>query len=163
MLLSGCGSFWEDQGTASRLSAEARRASALAAQRDAEAAIIDAEARGAMAESQADALRQSVGAVVDLADDGEYIALFAGVMLAVLAFTGFVIWATHRRPVVASHYEPLPQSRQIATIKDDRDRIMFEIEQQPHETTAQFQVRLYLLAAQAAQREEALLLEAPKR
>jgi hypothetical protein len=65
--------------------------------------------------------------------------------------------------VVASHYEPLPQSRQIATIKDDRDRIMFEIEQQPHETTAQFQVRLYLLAAQAAQREEALLLEAPKR
>jgi hypothetical protein len=159
LLLGGCGSFWEDQGTASRTLAEARLRSAEAARQNAQAAIIDAEARGAMAESQARALEQSVDAVVDLSDDGEYIALFAGLALAVLVFAGFVVWQMNRRPVAAPRYEPQQQPRQIATIKDDWDHPIFQIEQAPHETFEHFMFRVNVQAARATQ----VLLEAPKR
>jgi hypothetical protein len=159
VLLTGCGSFWEDQGAASKTSAEARLRSAEAARQNAQAAIIDAEARGAMAESQARALEQSVDAVVDLSDDGEYIVLFAGLALAVLTFAGFVIWQMGRRPVAAPRYEVPSQPRQIATVETVEGR--FQIEQQPQESTVAFLLRLQLVAAQAAQREQALL-EAPR-
>jgi hypothetical protein len=160
VLLSGCGSFWEDQGTASRTSAEARLRSAEAARQNAQAAIIDAESRGAMAESQAAALRQSVDAVVDLADDGDTVLVLAIVMLAVLAFAGWAVWHVARRPVAAPQYQAPPQPRQIATVETVEGR--FQIEQAPQETHAAFLLRVQLLAAQAAQREQALL-EAPKR
>jgi hypothetical protein len=138
--------------------------SAEAARQNAQAAIIDAEARGAMAESQARALEQSIDAVVDLSDDGEYIMLFAGLALAVLVFTGFagfVIWQMGLRRVTTPYYDPTPQPRQIATITDDNDQPIWKIEQQPQESTAQFLLRLQIVAAQAAQREQALL-EAPR-
>jgi hypothetical protein len=75
-------------------------------------------------------------------------------------FAGFVIWQMNRRPVAAPRYEVPSQPRQIATVETVEGR--FQIEQQPQESTAQFLLRLQLLAAQAAQREQALL-EAPKR
>jgi hypothetical protein len=161
IVLAGCGSFWEDQGTASRTSAEARLRSAEAARQNAQAAIIDAESRGAMAESQARALEQSVDAVVDLADDGDTVMVLAAISLGVLAFAGWAVWQMARRPVAVPRYEPAPQPRQIATIQTDAGQV-FQIEQQPQESTAAFLLRLQLVAAQAAQREQALL-EAPRR
>ena len=160
IVLTGCGSFWEDQGTASRTSAEARLRSAEAARQNAQAAIIDAESRGAMAESQARALEQSVDAVVDLADDGEYVMLLAAITLGVLAFAGWALWQMARRPVAAPRYEPQQQPRQIATVSTVEGQ--WQIEQAPQETHAAFLLRVQLMAAQAAQREQALL-EAPAR
>jgi hypothetical protein len=89
------------------------------------------------------------------------VLVLAIVMLAVLAFAGWAVWHVARRPVAAPQYQAPPQPRQIATVETDGGRVI-QIEQAPQETSAQFQLRLYLLAAQAAQQEQALL-EAPKR
>ena len=160
VLLTGCGEFWADQGTASRTSAEARLRSAEAERQNAQAAIIEAQASGAMAESQARALEQSVSAVVELADDGDTVMVLAAITLAVLAFAGWAVWQMARRPVAHPQYQAPPQLRQVATIETVEGA--FQIEQAPQESTAAFLLRLQLLAAQAAQREQALI-EAPKR
>jgi hypothetical protein len=169
LLLAGCSSFWEDQGTASRLSAEARRVSALAAQRDAEAAIIDAEARGSLAESQAHALRTTIDANADLtrqavsmADDGEYVWVFAAIAFAVLAFAGLVIWAMARRPAPAPPPVERHQPRQWLTIETSSGLV--RMIQEPHETQQEFTLRVALLAARLSEAETAgRLLEGPRR
>lgn len=149
LLLTGCGSFWEDQGTAAVTSASARRAQAEAARENARAAIIDAEARGAMAESQADALRQSVDAVVNLADDGEYVGMFAAIAFAVLAFAGWTIWATHRHPAMPA---PPPPARRVAVIEAGGQRL--QLEQAADETPAMFVWRVEEIAARMEANEQ---------
>jgi hypothetical protein len=160
LLLSGCGDFWRDQGRAAVGNATARQSQARAAQQNAEAAIIDAEARGAMAESQARALEQSVGAVVDLADDGEYVAVFAGIALAALVLAGVTVWAVMRRPVPVEKRADQDQLK-IAVI-EMADGVRWQLEQGPQESHAAFLLRLQLLAVDAAQREQQLLLAAPR-
>lgn len=105
LVLAGCGSFWEAQGEASRTSAQARLRQAEAERQNAQAAIIDAEAHGALAQSQADALRTTINAnasltrqAVALADRSEYVWIFVGLAFAVLAFAGWTIWMMARRP-----------------------------------------------------------------
>lgn len=120
VLLAGCGSFWEDQGAASRTSAEARLRQAEAQRQNAQAAIIDAEARGALAESQAGALTTAMDANADLtrqtvalADRGEYIWLGAGLAVLGLVIGGFGMLLAARRPVVIMPTAPEPP-RQLA-------------------------------------------------
>ena len=148
LMLSGCGSFWEDQGTAAVSNADARRAQAEAARQNAQAAIIDAEARGAMAESQADALRQSVDAVVNLADDGEYVWAFAAITFAVLAFAGLTIWATHRQPAIPAP----PPARKMARI--EAGGRLLQLEQGADETPAAFVWRVEQIAARMEASEQ---------
>lgn len=157
MMLAGCGSYWEDQGTASRTSAEARLRQAEAARENARAAIIDAEARGSLAESQAYALRSSIDSLVDLADDGEYVWLFAGLAFGVLAFAGWAIWATHRRPAAP----PAETPRQIVMLETAQGPVRMIREQQ--ETPEQFALRVAMLATQLSAQEQALLIEGPRR
>jgi hypothetical protein len=160
LLLTGCGSYWEDQGTAAVRNASARQAQAEAARQNAEAAIIEARAQGALAESQAQALTQSVGAVVDLADDGEYVVVFAGIAFAVLAFAGWAIWAMARRPAAAA---PPPverhQPRQWLTIETTGGPV--RMIQEPHETQQEFTLRVALLAARLSEAETAGRLLGP--
>ena len=146
LMLSGCGSFWEDQGTAAVSNADARRAQAEAARQNAEAAIIDAQARGALAESQARALTQSVNAVVDLADDGEYVGAFAAIAFAVLGFAGWAIWATHRHPA--------PPARKKAVI--EAGGRLLQLEQGADETPAAFVWRVEQIAARMEANERQL-------
>jgi len=160
VLLSGCGSFWEDQGTASRTSAEARLRQAEAERQNAQAAIIDAEARGALAESQAAALSTTIDANADLmrhavalADSGEYVWLFAGLAFGVLGFAGWTIWMMARRPAAAPAATPAP--RQIAVIEAAGER--FQLEQGEQESHAAFLFRVQVLAERAAEREQKLL------
>lgn len=156
LVMAGCGSFWEDQGTASRTSAEARLRQAEAARQNAQAAIIDAQARGALADSQADALRSSIDSLVDLADDGEYVWLFAGLAFAILAFAGWAIWATHRRPAA-----PPPEApRQIVMLETPAGPV--RMIREARETPEQFALRVALLAAQLSTQERTLI-EAPRR
>lgn len=159
LVLAGCGSFWEAQGDASRTSAEARLRQAEAERQNAQAAIIDAEARGAMAESQAQALTTAMDANVDitrqaisLADNGEYVWLFAALAFGVLAFAGWTIWAMARRP--ASQAAP-PAPRQVAIIEAAGERL--RLEQGEQETPAAFVFRVEQIAARAAERERKLL------
>jgi len=105
VLLAGCGSFWEDQGAASRTSAEARLRQAEAERQNAQAAIIDAEARGALAQSQARALTTAMDAnasltrqAVALADRGEYVWLGAGLAVLGLVIGGLGVGLAARRP-----------------------------------------------------------------
>lgn len=160
LVLAGCGSFWEAQGDASRTSAEARLRQAEAERQNAQAAIIDAEARGAMAESQAQALTTAMDANVDitrqaisLADNGEYVWLFAALAFGVLAFAGWTIWAMARRPVSQAAAPALP--RQIAIIEAAGERL--RLEQGEQETPAAFVFRVEQIAARAAERERKLL------
>lgn len=165
VMLTGCAGFWDDQGEASRTSAEARLRQAEAARQNAQAAIIDAEARGALAASQAEALRTTIDAnsdlmrqAVDLADNGEYVWLFAAVALGVLAFAGWAIWATHRRPAAVA--PPAPAGpRQVARIETVQGQWL--LEQGEGESHAAFLMRVQALAAQAAARER-VLLEGPR-
>lgn len=157
---AGCAGFWEAQGDASRASAEARLRQAEAARENARAAIIDAEARGTMAESQADALRSSIDAVVDLADDGEYVAVFAGLAFGVLAFAGWAIWATHRRSAAAAVPPPavVEAPRQWVTLETDMGPV--RMIREPMESPEQFTVRVALMAAQLGE-QQARLVAAP--
>ncbi len=161
LVLAGCGSFWEAQGDASRTSAEARLRQAEAERQNAQAAIIDAEARGAMAESQSRALTTAMDANVDitkqaisLADNGEYVWLFAALAFGVLGFAGWTIWMMARRPAAAPAAAP-PAPRQIAVIEAAGRR--FELEQGEGESHAAFLFRVQVLAERAAEREQKLL------
>lgn len=162
LVLAGCGSFWEDQGTASRTSAEARLRQAEAARENARAAIIDAEARGSLADSQAYALRSSIDSLVDLADDGEYVWLFAGLAFAIIAFAGWAIWATHRRPAVVESQQ-LPEVRRLQGITIETAAGPVRLVQEPQETPEQFTLRVALLAAAMATQERTLLEAPPRR
>lgn len=160
LVLAGCGSFWEAQGEASRTSAQARLRQAEAERQNAQAAIIDAEARGALAQSQADALRTTINAnasltrqAVALADRSEYVWIFVGLAFAVLAFAGWTIWMMGRRPAAAPAAAPAP--RQIAVIEAAGER--FQLEQGEQESHAAFLFRVQVLAERAAEREQKLL------
>ena len=144
LLLTGCGGFWEDQGTAAVTGAEARRAQAEAARQNAQAAIIDAEARGAMADATGRALEKSVDAVVDLADDGEYVAAFAAISFAVLAFAGAVIWVTHRQPAIPAR----------KTARIEAGGRLLQLEQGTDETPAAFVFRVQEIAARMEASEQ---------
>jgi len=121
VLLAGCGSFWEDQGAASRTSAEARLRQAEAERQNAQAAIIDAEARGALAQSQARALTTAMDANADLtrqavalADRGEVLWLGAGLAVLGLVIGGLGLVLAARRPVVMVPTAPESATRQLA-------------------------------------------------
>lgn len=153
---AGCGDFWQAQGDASRANAQAALRRAEAERQNAQAAIIDAQARGALADSQADALRSSIDSLVDLADDGEYVWLFAGLAFAILAFAGWAIWATHRRPAA-----PPPEApRQIVMLETPAGPV--RMIREARETPEQFALRVALLAAQLSTQERTLI-EAPRR
>ncbi len=163
LFLAGCGSYWTDQGAASRTSAEARLRQAEAARQNAQAAIIDAEARGALAASQAEALRSTIDAnsdlmhqAVRLADNSEYVWLFAGLAFGVLGFAGWAIWAAHRRPAAA---ETHAAARQIATIETMQSSL--RLVQEPGETHAAFLLRVNAAAFAAAEREQRMI-DAPE-
>ena len=166
VLLSGCGSFWEDQGTASRTSAEARLRQAEAERQNAEAAIIDAQGRGALAESQAHALRTTIDANADLtrqavsmADNSKYVWVFAGLAFAVLAFAGWTIWTMARRPAAPASPARIdvPQIERGVTIETVAGTI--RLVQEPEETRYHFMVRVRTLAEamSEAEREGRLL------
>ena len=153
VLLSGCGSFWEDQGTASRTSAEARLRQAEAERQNAEAAIIDAQGRGALAESQAHALRTTIDANADLtrqavsmADNSKYVWVFAGLAFAVLAFAGWTIWTMARRPAAPASPARIdvPQIERGVTIETVAGTI--RLVQEPEVTRYHFMVRVRTLA-----------------
>lgn len=121
LLLAGCGSFWEDQGAASRTAAEARLRQAEAQRQNAQAAIIDAEARGALADSQARALTTAMDANADLtrqavalADRSEILWLGAGLAVLGLVIGGLGLLLAARRPVVVVPTAPAPPARQLS-------------------------------------------------
>jgi hypothetical protein len=173
LLLTGCGSYWEDQGTASRTSAEARLRQAEAARQNAQAAIIDAEARGALAESQADALRTAISAnadltrqAVDMADNSEYVWVFAALAFGVLGFAGWSIWTITRRPAATpaatSAPEPpalRPALRPGITIESIAGPV--RIEQEEGETRYHFMLRVRQVAEAIQAAEDRMLLEGP--
>ncbi len=168
VLLSGCGSYWEDKGTASRTSADAQLRQAEAARQNAQAAIIDAEARGSLAESQAHALRTTIDANADLtrqavsmADNSEYVWVFAGIAFAVLAFAGLTIWIMERRAAPATAPPPVERRRQWLTIETSDGPV--RMIQESHETPEQFTVRVALLAARLSEAETAGRLLGPPR
>ena len=161
LVLSGCGPFWESQGAASEANAQAALRRAEAERQNAQAAIIDAEGRGALAESQAHALRTTIDANADLtrqavnmADSSEYVWLFAGLGFAVLGFAGWTIWLMARRPAAAAP-AAAPAPRQIAVIEAAGER--FQLEQGEQESHAAFLFRVQVLAERAAEREQKLL------
>lgn len=150
VVLSGCTSFWQDQGEAARTRSEASRLSAVAKQQNAQAAIIDAQARGALADSQAKALDTTVRANVDLAnraislaDRGEYVWLMAIVLLAVLAAVVFVVYAFTQRPVVIDNRPiewPAIAAQRGIWIETPYGRVL--VEPQPGETRYHYVVRV---------------------
>lgn len=169
LLVSGCGSFWEDQGAASRTAAEARLRQAEAERGNARAAIIDAEARGALAQSQARALNRAMDANVDLtrqavamADDGEYVMVLALVALGALGLAAAVVMVQLRRPVVERVVEPmgvsvLPARERGLTIETRTGRV--RLVQEPDETRYHFMLRVREVAGAL---EAQALLDAPK-
>lgn len=175
VLLSGCGSFWEDQGEASRTQAQAALRRAEAERQNAQAAIIDAEARGALAESQAAALSTTIDAnadlmrqAVSLADNGEYVWIIAGLSLGMLVFAGWVIWTMARRPAAAPAPPPpqivpqiVPQIGRGVTIETVAGTI--RLVQEPEETRYHFMLRVRSLAEAMSEAErEGRLLGPPR-
>lgn len=165
LLLAGCGDYWTSQGAASRTSAEARLRQAEAARQNAQAAIIDAEARGAMAESQARALTMAMQTNTDItrqairiADNSEYVWLFAGLAALALVLAVVAVVGMARRTGSA---QAQPQPRQIATIEaiDGQVRLV----QEPGESHGAFLMRIHAAALLAAEREERLLLTEARR
>ena len=159
LLLAGCGSFWEDQGAASRTAAEARLRQAEAQRQNAQAAIIDAEARGALANSQARALTTAMDAnasltrqAVALADRGEYVWLGAGLAVLGLAIGGLGLVLAARRPVVivpAQQASPAQQlsrpQRGIIIESEVGGRVL--VEPEPGETRYYYMQRVRQIAA----------------
>lgn len=155
LLSAGCGSFWADQGAASRTAAEARLRAAEAERQNARAAIIDAEARGALAESQARALTTAMSANADLtrqairlADNSEYVLVLAAVTLAALVLAGVVIILQARRPVVGldtAGAPAVPALERGITIETPAGRV--RLVQEADETRYHFMLRAAALAA----------------
>lgn len=171
LLLAGCGDFWAAQGDASRTAAQARLRSAEAERQNAQAAIIDAEARGALAESQAAALMTTIDANVDLArqaislaDNGEYVVLFALVALAGLALAAFGVWSSARRPVVIPAHQPpstLPALKPGITIESIAGPV--RLEQADGETRYHFMLRVREIATAIQAAEDQRLLGSGER
>lgn len=162
LLLSGCGSFWESQGAASEANAQAALRRAEAERQNAQAAIIDAEARGALAQSQAEALTTTIDANVDLtrqaislADNGEYVLVLALVAMGALALAAVVVILHARRPAAAQQGAPLVVERGLV-IETPYGPV--QMLQAPGETRREFVARVQLLAAISA----AQMLPAPK-
>lgn len=166
LLLAGCGDYWTSQGAASRTSAEARLRQAEAARQSAQAAIIDAEARGALAESQAQALTMAMQTNTDItrqairiADNSEYVWLFAG--LAALALLLAVVAVVSMARRTERQQQPQAQPRQIATIEAGGGAV--RLVQEPGESHGEFLLRIHAAALLAAEREERLLLTEARR
>ena len=162
LVLSGCGSFWESQGEANRTRAQAALRSAEAERQNAQAAIIDAEARGALAESQAEALTTAMDANVDLtrqaislADNGEYLLVLALVALAALALALVVVILHARRPAAVQQDSPVTAERGLV-IETPYGPV--QMLQAPGESRREFVARVQLLAAVSAGQ----MIEAPK-
>lgn len=161
LLLSGCGSFWQAQGEASRTSAQAALRRAEAERQSAQAQIIDAEARGSLAESQARALTTAMDAnsdltrqAVSLADNGEYVVVLGAVALAALVLALAVVITQNRRPAAAPD----------APVRVERGLVIetplgpVQMVQAPGESRRDFVARVQLLAALST----AQMIEAPK-
>lgn len=173
LLLAGCGDFWADQGQASRTSAEARRIQAEAERQSAQAQIIDAQARGNLAESQAHALTTTINANADLtrqavalADNSEYIWLFAGIAVVGLGIGAMGIWQAGRRPVMVV---PAAEPRVQVTTPALKPGITIEsiagpvrIEQQEGETRYHYMLRVRQMAEAIQAAEERMLLAEPE-
>ena len=162
LLLSGCGSFWQAEGEANRTRAQAALRSAEAERQNAQAAIIDAEARGALAESQAEALTTAMDANVDLtrqaislADNGEYLLVLALVALAALALALVVVILHARRPAAVQQDSPVTAERGLV-IETPYGPV--QMLQAPGESRREFVARVQMLAAVSA----AQMIEAPK-
>ena len=162
LLLSGCGSFWESQGEASRTQAQAALRRAEAERQSAQAQIIDAEARGALAQSQAKALTTAMDANVDitrqaisLADNGEYVVVLGAVSLAALALALVVVVTHGRRPTAAQADAPMVVERGLV-IETPFGPV--QMLQAPGESWREFVARVQMLAAVSA----AQMLAAPK-
>lgn len=160
LALSGCGSFWESQGEASRTQAQAALRRAEAERQSAQAQIIDAEARGALAESQAHALTTTINANADLtrqaislADNGEYVVVLGAVALAAVALALVVVVMHGRRPAAPAAPEIVQRGLVIETPFGPVQAI-----QAPGESRREFVARVQMLAAVSA----AQMLAAPK-
>jgi len=171
LLLAGCSDFWQAQGDASRQNANAALRRAEAERQNAQAAIIDAQARGALAESQAAALTTTIDANVDLArqaislaDNGEYVVLFALVALAGLGLAAFGIWSGARRPVVIPAHQPpstLPALKPGITIESIAGPV--RLEQADGETRYHFMLRVREIATAIQAAEDQRLLGSGER
>jgi hypothetical protein len=172
LLLAGCGDYWADQGQASRTAAEARRLQAEAQRQSAQAQIIDAQARGSLAESQAKALTTTINANADLtrqaislADNSEYIWLFAGIAVFGLAIGGLGVYLAGRRQVmvVPSAPEPpvvmRPALKPGITIESIAGPV--RIEQQDGETRYHYMLRVRQVAEAIQAAEDRWLLDGP--
>ena len=165
LLLTGCGSFWESQGEASRTQAQAALRRAEAERQSAQAQIIDAEARGALAQSQARALMTAMDAnsdltrqAVALADNGEYVVVLGAVALAALGLALAVVVTVmqgQRWPAAAQPDAPVMVERWLV-IETPLGPV--QAIQAPGETRREFVERVQLLAAMSA----AQMIEAPK-
>ena len=172
LLLAGCGDYWQDQGQASRTAAEARRIQAEAERQSAQAQIIDAEARGALAESQAHALTTTINANADLtrqaislADQGEYVWLFAGIAALGLAIGALGVYLAGRRPVVmlpSTPPAPAPPPALKPGIVIESIAGPVRVEQQPGESRYHFMIRVRQVAAAIEAAEQQYLLGAPE-
>ena len=166
LLLSGCGSFWESQGEASRTQAQAALRRAEAERQNAEAAIIDAAARGALAESQARALTTAMDANVyltrqalRLADNGEYVVVLAVVALAALALAMVVVIRQHGGRPATPEMPALPagQADRVVSISAPDGRTL-RLVQEEGESWDDFVAQVQALSAVSA----AQMLAAPK-
>lgn len=162
LLLSGCGSFWESQGEASRTQAQAALRRAEAERQNAEAAIIDAQGRAGLAESQAKALTTTIRANVDLteraislADNGEYVVVLGAVAVAALALALVVVVMQGRRPAAPAPAAPEIVQRGLV-IETPFGPV--QAIQAPGESRREFVARVQMLAAVSA----AQMLAAPK-
>ena len=162
LVLSGCGSFWESQGEASKANAQAALRRAEAERQNAQAAIIDAEARGSLAESQAKALTTAMDAnsdltrqAVALADNGEYVVVLGAVALAALALALVVVMTHSRRPAAAQQDAPMVVERGLVIETPSGPVQML---QAPGESRRELVARVQMLAAVSA----AQMLPAPK-
>lgn len=162
LLLTGCGSFWQAQGEASRTQAQAALRRAEAERQSAQAQIIDAEARGALAESQARALTTTINANADLtrqaislADNGEYVVVLAVVALAAVGLALVVVLMHGRRPAPAAPATPEIVQRGLV-IETPFGPV--QAIQAPGESRREFVARVQMLAAVSA----AQMLAAPK-
>lgn len=166
LVLSGCASFWQAQGEASRTQAQAALRRAEAERQSAQAQIIDAEARGALAESQARALTTTINANADLtrqaislADNGEYVVVFGAVAVAALVLALVVVAMHGRRPGTSAPMRVLPagQADRVVSISAPDGRILTLV-QEAGESWDDFMVQVQALSAVSA----AQMLAAPK-
>jgi hypothetical protein len=93
-----------------------------------------------------------------MADNSEYVWVFASIALAVLLFSGVVVGLVMRRPAAPAAERPAP--RQVATI-ETMDGASLRLIQELGETHAAFLLRVNAAAFAAAEREQRLI-DAPR-